>query len=180
MLCYLVHSVFLDMCESSLKETIGLDVCPLKNLYVNNLEDGIYFSHALLFCAFCFCRYVGKFIKKNDRIGSSDDKKFTNLYVNNLEDDVTEELLAEKFSKFGKIFNVAIMRDENGHPRGFGFVNFEDPDDAKTAMEQMNGLQIGKSIGSLYLGHYICIRLVVEPKFGYIYFVLHQHLHVHY
>lgn len=122
-------------------------------MYVNNLEDDIYFSHALLFCAFCFCGYEGKFIKKNDRIGSSADKKFTftNLYVNNLEDDVTEELLAEKFSKFGKIFNVAIMRDESGHSRGFGFVNFEDPDDAKTAMEQMNGLQIGKSIGSLYL-----------------------------
>jgi len=130
-----------------------LSIKKFTNLYVNNLEDDIYFSHALLFCAFCFCRYVGKFIKKNDRIGSSADKKFTftNLYVNNLEDDVTEELLAEKFSKFGKIFNVAIMRDESGHSRGFGFVNFEDPDDAKTAMEQMNGLQIGKSIGSLYL-----------------------------
>merc|ERR1711915_43355 len=43
--------------------------------------------------------YVGKFIKRNDRIGSSADQKFTNLYVKNLEDDVTEELLSEKFSK---------------------------------------------------------------------------------
>jgi hypothetical protein len=154
--CFAILCIlFFDMCKSSLKATIGgLDRPSIKkftNLYVNNLKDDIYFSHALLFCAFCFCRYVGKFIKKNDRIGSSADQKFTNLYVNNLEDDVTEELLAEKFSKFGKIFNVAIMRDESGHPRGFGFVNFEDPDDAKTAMEQMNGLQIGNSIGSLYL-----------------------------
>jgi polyadenylate-binding protein len=27
--------------------------------------------------------------------------------------------------------------------KGFGFVNFENPDDAKRAMEAMNGLQLG-------------------------------------
>lgn len=94
--------------------------------------------------------YVGKFIKRNDRIGSSADQKFTNLYVKNLEDYVTEELLSEKFSKFGKISNVVVMRDENGNPRGFGFVNFEDPDDAKTAVESMNGVQIGNKL--IYVG----------------------------
>jgi len=94
--------------------------------------------------------YVGKFIKRNDRIGSSADQKFTNLYVKNLEDDVTEELLSEKFSKFGKISNVVVMKDESGTPRGFGFVNFEDPDAAKTAVEQMNGLQIGNKL--IYVG----------------------------
>lgn len=94
--------------------------------------------------------YVGKFIKRNDRIGSSADQKFTNLYVKNLEDDVTEELLSEKFSKFGKISNVVVMKDESGHPRGFGFVNFEDPDDAKKAVEGTNGLQIGNKV--IYVG----------------------------
>ena len=87
---------------------------------------------------------MGKFIKRNDRIGSSADQKFTNLYVKNLEDYVTEELLSEKFSKFGKISNVVVMRDENGNPRGFGFVNFEDPYSDKTTVESMNGVHIGK------------------------------------
>lgn len=94
--------------------------------------------------------YVAKFIKRNDRIGSSADQKFTNLYVKNLEDDVTEELLSEKFSKFGKISNVVVMRNEIGNPRGFGFVSFEDPDDAKTAVESMNGVQIGNK--EIYVG----------------------------
>jgi hypothetical protein len=33
--------------------------------------------------------------------------------------------------------------------KGFGFVNFDNPDDAKKAIEAMNGLQLGS-----YLFHY--------------------------
>ena len=34
------------------------------------------------------------------------------------------------------------LTDESGNPRGFGFINFEDPDDAKKKVEGMNGLDI--------------------------------------
>lgn len=64
--------------------------------------------------------------------------------MKNLDSDVTEEYLVEKFSKFGKIASLLIARDENGTSRGFGFVNFDNPDDARRALEAMNGSVIGR------------------------------------
>ncbi|KAG1368826.1 putative Polyadenylate-binding protein 7 [Cocos nucifera] len=87
--------------------------------------------------------YVGKFIKKSERVVLSPEAKYTNLYMKNLDQDITEELIELKFSEFGKISNVMIAKDDNGNSRGFGFVNFESPDSAKRAMEAMNGVQLG-------------------------------------
>ncbi|KAI3512166.1 hypothetical protein L1887_19397 [Cichorium endivia] len=87
--------------------------------------------------------YVGKFMKKSERILPSPDAKYTNLYIKNLDLDITEEILDQTFSKFGKIVSLVISRDENGVSRGFGFVNFENPDDARKAAEDMNGLDLG-------------------------------------
>ncbi|PPD93197.1 hypothetical protein GOBAR_DD09901 [Gossypium barbadense] len=90
--------------------------------------------------------YVGKFMKKCDRVLPSPDVKYTNLYVKNLDPDINEEVLQEKFSEFGKIACLVVARDENGTSRGFGFVNFECPEDAKKAMESMNGSQLGSKV----------------------------------
>ncbi|PKU61757.1 polyadenylate-binding protein 4-like [Dendrobium catenatum] len=87
--------------------------------------------------------YVGKFIKKNDRKLPNPELKFTNLYMKNLDKVMTKELIELKFSEFGKVFNVAIEKDEEGNPKGFGFVNFANPESAKKAVEAMNGLQLG-------------------------------------
>eukprot|EP00249_Psilotum_nudum_P024059 c29075_g1_i3 orf=339-2252(+) len=87
--------------------------------------------------------YVGKFMKKSERAGSGVHLKFTNLYVKNLDQEVTEEILEDKFSEFGKITNLLIMKDENEKSKGFGFINFENSDDAKRAVEAMNGSQLG-------------------------------------
>ncbi|KAG9456829.1 hypothetical protein H6P81_001337 [Aristolochia fimbriata] len=90
--------------------------------------------------------YVGNFIKKSERVLPSPDVKYTNLYMKNIDPDITEELLEEKFSEFGKIANLVISKDSNGNSRGFGFVNYENPDDAKQAMEKMTGVQLGSKI----------------------------------
>ncbi|KAK4838190.1 hypothetical protein QYF36_011758 [Acer negundo] len=90
--------------------------------------------------------YVGKFLRRNDRILPSPDTKFTNIYVKNLDLDVTEEFLLEKFSEFGKIVSLVIAKDVDGTSRGFGFVNFDNPDDARQATEVMNGSQLGLKI----------------------------------
>ncbi|KAI0501600.1 hypothetical protein KFK09_016545 [Dendrobium nobile] len=87
--------------------------------------------------------FVNKFIKKSERIPCNLEAKYTNLYMKNLDQDITEELIELKFSEYGKIFNVKIAKDEAGNSRGFGFVNFENPEDAKKAVEAMNGLQLG-------------------------------------
>ncbi|GLT93477.1 hypothetical protein SLE2022_112690 [Rubroshorea leprosula] len=90
--------------------------------------------------------YVGKFVKKSDRMLPSPDAKYTNLYVKNLDPDITEENLRERFSEFGKIASLVMAKDDNGASRGCGFINFDSPDDARRAMEAMNGLQLGSKI----------------------------------
>ncbi|KAF8407124.1 hypothetical protein HHK36_006249 [Tetracentron sinense] len=86
--------------------------------------------------------YVSKFVKKSDRQVCKE-SKFTNLYVKNLDQDLTEDILRDKFSEFGKVHNVVIMRDGEGKSRGFGFISFDSPEEAKKAVEAMNGAQLG-------------------------------------
>ncbi|KAL8504979.1 hypothetical protein ACS0TY_016252 [Phlomoides rotata] len=89
--------------------------------------------------------YVGKFVKRSDRAVSCPEK-YTNLYVKNLDTGVSEEVLEEKFSQYGKIMSLVISKDENGASRGFGFVNFEKPENAKSAVEALHGSQLGSKV----------------------------------
>ncbi|KAK6936139.1 RNA recognition motif domain [Dillenia turbinata] len=90
--------------------------------------------------------YVTSFVPKGQRMLTDDEAKYTNLYVKNFEKHVTEEKLSEMFSKFGKITSLLISKDSDGVSKGFGFVNFENPDSAKQAKESMNGVQLGSKI----------------------------------
>ncbi|KAL3532017.1 hypothetical protein ACH5RR_005538 [Cinchona calisaya] len=90
--------------------------------------------------------FVAKFVKRSDRVLTNPDAKYTNLYMKNLDLEITEDHLNEKFSEFGKVVSLLISQDENGASRGFGFVNFESPDDARRAMEAMNGSQLGSKV----------------------------------
>ena len=99
----------------------------------------------ILFWLWFLFRYVGKFVKKSDRILPGPDARYTNLYMKNLDLDVSEATLQEKFSSFGKIVSLVIAKDNIGMSKGFGFVNYDNPDDAKRAMEAMNGSKLGTS-----------------------------------
>ncbi|KAF5176307.1 Polyadenylate-binding protein [Thalictrum thalictroides] len=90
--------------------------------------------------------YVGHFVKKNDHFVPNPEVEYTNLYIKNLDLDMTEELLQEKFSEFGKICKLTILKDSNGKSNGVAFVNFETPDNAKRAVEEINGTQVGSKI----------------------------------
>lgn len=104
--------------------------------------------------------YVAKFVRKGDRGLLTADAKYTNLYAKNLDPEVTEEVLQEKFSEFGKVTSWVIAKNDDGTSRGFGFVNFENPDDAKKATETLNGTQLGKLQCSKKLSRGLCtIRL---------------------
>uniref|UniRef100_A0A8C2XP90 RRM domain-containing protein n=1 Tax=Cyclopterus lumpus TaxID=8103 RepID=A0A8C2XP90_CYCLU len=62
------------------------------------------------------------------------------LFVGGLSFDTNEDTLAEAFGKFGAIEKVDVIRDrESGNSRGFGFVKFENVEDAKDAQEGMHG-----------------------------------------
>ncbi|XP_068557878.1 cold-inducible RNA-binding protein B-like isoform X2 [Cebidichthys violaceus] len=75
----------------------------------------------------------------------SDDGK---LFIGGLSFETNEESLAAAFGKYGSIEKVDVIRDkETGKSRGFGFVKFDNSDDAKDALEAMNGKTLdGRSI----------------------------------
>ncbi|KAK7275168.1 hypothetical protein RIF29_16277 [Crotalaria pallida] len=88
---------------------------------------------------------LGRFVKKIDRVFPRPDAGYTNLYMKNLDLNITEAALHEKFSSFGKIVRLAIAKDNNGVSKGFGFVNYDNLDDAKRALEAINGTKFGSS-----------------------------------
>ncbi|KAM3914639.1 cold-inducible RNA-binding protein B-like isoform 2-T2 [Leptodactylus fuscus] len=65
------------------------------------------------------------------------------LFVGGLSFDTDERSLEQVFSKYGNISDVVVVKDrETQRSRGFGFVTFECPNDAKDAIEAMNGKSV--------------------------------------
>ncbi|XP_012659951.1 cold-inducible RNA-binding protein isoform X2 [Otolemur garnettii] len=65
------------------------------------------------------------------------------LFIGGLSFDTNEQSLEQVFSKYGQISEVVVVKDrETQRSRGFGFVTFENIDDAKDAMMAMNGKSV--------------------------------------
>ncbi|XP_068090096.1 cold-inducible RNA-binding protein B isoform X2 [Hyperolius riggenbachi] len=71
---------------------------------------------------------------------SSDEGK---LFIGGLSFNTDENNLEQVFGKYGQISEVVVVKDrETKRSRGFGFVTFESPEDAKDAMQAMNGKSV--------------------------------------
>lgn len=86
--------------------------------------------------------YVGPFMRKQEREQANGKAKFNNVFVKNLSESVNEEDLRIYFGEYGKITSVVVMRDAEGKSKCFGFVNFENADDAANCVESLNGKKI--------------------------------------
>lgn len=65
------------------------------------------------------------------------------IFVGNLAFNTTEEQLYQAFSELGRIIKVRMVSDqETGKPRGFAFIEFEDPQAALSAIRNMNEYEI--------------------------------------
>lgn len=66
-----------------------------------------------------------------------------NIYVGNLPFSTTSETLSSMFSRFGTVSsaNVALDRD-TGRSRGFGFVEMESDDEARKAIDELDGTDL--------------------------------------
>nr|CAH7769393.1 unnamed protein product [Callosobruchus chinensis] len=65
------------------------------------------------------------------------------LYVGSLHFNITEDMLRGIFEPFGKIENIQLIMDpETGRSKGYGFITFRNCDDAKKALEQLNGFEL--------------------------------------
>ena len=62
-----------------------------------------------------------------------------NIYVGSLSYDVTEAELENLFAEFGNVSSVRIIEDrETGRPKGFGFVEMPNQDEAENAIKSLN------------------------------------------
>jgi len=67
----------------------------------------------------------------------------TNLYVGNLTFDTDSNQLERIFAEHGSVARAQVITDrDTGRSRGFGFVEMENADEARKAIEALNGSQI--------------------------------------
>ncbi|XP_028053264.1 polyadenylate-binding protein 2-like [Camellia sinensis] len=97
---------------------------------------------------------VGPFRKKHEREMALEKEKLTNvvegvdksqrlnLYIKHLDDSIGDDKLKELFSPFGTITAYKVLRDANGISRKSGFVAFSTPEEASTALVEMNGKMV--------------------------------------
>ena len=65
------------------------------------------------------------------------------IYVGNLSFDSSQQSVEDLFSTHGQVDEVAMITDrETGRPRGFGFVTMGNDDEARAAIEALNGTEL--------------------------------------
>ncbi len=63
-----------------------------------------------------------------------------NIYVGNLDYGVDEHDLNEVFEDYGTVDSAKVIMDKfSGRSKGFGFVTMENADEAKKAIDNLNG-----------------------------------------
>ena len=67
-----------------------------------------------------------------------------NIYVGNLPYSVDRDELRGIFEQYGEVSASRVVSDrETGRPKGFGFVDMPNDDEARNAIEALNGNDIG-------------------------------------
>jgi RNA recognition motif-containing protein len=66
-----------------------------------------------------------------------------NIYVGNLSYKVEENELRQVFEEYGEVASVKIITDKySGRSKGFGFIEMNDEEQAKKAIEELNQKEI--------------------------------------
>lgn len=67
-----------------------------------------------------------------------------NIYVGNMPYSMTEEELKGLFGAYGTVTNARVIMDrDTNRPKGFAFVEMSNDEEAKAAIEAINGTQQG-------------------------------------
>lgn len=66
-----------------------------------------------------------------------------NIYAGNLSYQVADEDLKEIFEAYGEVSRASVISDrETGRSKGFGFVEMPNDDEAKSAIDALNGKDV--------------------------------------
>merc|ERR1712048_1185973 len=91
-------------------------------------------------------KYLNKlyYSKNKEKYDKEDD---SSLYIKNLDDALDDAGLSELFAKFGNIKVAKVITGADGSSKGYGFVTYEKPEEAKAALEKMNDTEVdGKKL----------------------------------
>jgi RNA-binding protein 39 len=81
------------------------------------------------------------------------------LYVGSIHFNLTEDDLRQIFEPFGPVEFVNLHKDpETARSRGFAFIQYQNPEDAKQALEKMNGFELA--------GRNLKVGLVTDKNSG--------------
>ncbi|XP_040579174.1 ELAV-like protein 3 isoform X3 [Lepeophtheirus salmonis] len=82
-------------------------------------------------------------VNNNISPGEDEDPK-TNLIVNYLPQNMTQEEIRSLFSSIGEVESCKLIRDKitGSQSLGYGFVNYHSSDDARKAIQTLNGLRL--------------------------------------
>ncbi|MFL2756045.1 MAG: RNA recognition motif domain-containing protein [Dehalococcoidia bacterium] len=62
-----------------------------------------------------------------------------NIYCGNIAYDTGEDDLRDLFAQYGEVASVRVIKDrDTGRSKGFGFVDMDNDDEAKEAIEALN------------------------------------------
>lgn len=88
--------------------------------------------------------YVGHHISRKERQSKLDEMRsqFTNLYVKNVDPEISQEQFEGLFTPFGTITSAVIQVDEDGKSKGFGFVNYENHEQAQKAVDSLHDIEV--------------------------------------
>ncbi|KAI8625450.1 hypothetical protein F5Y19DRAFT_467062 [Xylariaceae sp. FL1651] len=81
-------------------------------------------------------------VRNTDGTTQGNSVPFHRLYVGNIHFSITEQDLQNVFEPFGELEFVQLQKDDTGRSRGYGFVQFREADQAREALEKMNGFDL--------------------------------------
>ena len=66
-----------------------------------------------------------------------------NIFIGNLNYNLTEDDVREIFEEYGELDSVKVITDKfTGRSKGFGFVEMPNEEEAKKAIEELNGAEV--------------------------------------
>jgi len=87
------------------------------------------------------------------------------LYIGSLHFNITEDMLRGIFEPFGRIQTIQLVKDpDTDRSKGYGFIIYNEAEDAKKAMEHLNGFELAGR--PMKVGHVTDAGVPVGP--GYI------------